>query len=351
MLKISRDDRKLTPVESVTLTDAGIFEKYDLELWLSNSFEEFCHEINQPLQLLGKDVRPSAKVGDIIDLLALDEDGNAVIIELKKGSNKLQLLQAIAYASMISEWELADFQKTAGWTDVEDFLQVEQEEVNREQRIILVAEEYRYEVLASAEWLLGKVDVACFRVEMFRDTKATPESEYLAFTQVYPIRGLDEIAVGTNSQGQGPGATPLYPEFLAIINAYNASAPPGLAANGNAPGFRVIHPADWPFKKFLFYNINRKGDGFTSALYVHKDAPPGFLELAKTFDGKTLADGTKLLWEDMEGTRAKGRLIARFPLTTPPETVAKAVHELIATTRPKVNEKRQGSLKPPTAAG
>src|ERR1017187_3996488 len=118
MLKISRNDKQLAPLERQDLGTANLQERYDLQEYLFNSFDAFCDEIQENLEIVGKEVRPSDVVLDRIDLLAIDEEGNAVIIELKRGNDKLQLLQGVAYAAMISKWGSEIFEKKAGdrWT-------------------------------------------------------------------------------------------------------------------------------------------------------------------------------------------------------------------------------------------
>lgn len=187
MLRIERQNKHFVRLEEPTCAAASITERYDLEEFIFNSPDEFFAEINQQLFVLGKEVKPSQDVQDRIDILALDPEGTAVIIELKRGNNRLQLLQAIAYAGMIAKWKQEDFFRLLNAERMEklsDF--IEPEWINREQRVLLVAESYDYEVLAGAEWLHDKyeVDILCCRISLATDAKSG--AEYLSCTQVFP---------------------------------------------------------------------------------------------------------------------------------------------------------------------
>jgi hypothetical protein len=75
-----------------------------------------------------------------------------------------------------------------------DFLNVDTE-INREQRIILIAEAYDYEVLVGAEWLHNayELDILCCRIALSIDP--TNGIEYLACTPVFPAPELAVQAV------------------------------------------------------------------------------------------------------------------------------------------------------------
>lgn len=148
--------------------------------------------------LLGKEVEPSKNVQDRIDLLAIDKEGTGVVVELKRGNHKLHMMQAISYAGMISQWTSDNFTQLLDDERLEeltDFLEVDLEEINRQQRIILVAEAFDYSLLTGAEWLSERfgVDVTCCRVAVARD--AATNSEYLVCSNVYPAPELAQEAV------------------------------------------------------------------------------------------------------------------------------------------------------------
>ena len=154
MLRIDRQKKAFTRLETPKLAEASITERNDLQEYICNSPEAFCEEIGQRLFLIDKEVQPSDDVDDRIDLLALDKEGQAVIIELKRGNNKLQMFQAISYAAMVARWKPEDFlaRLEADKLDkLTDFLVVEKEEINLRQRIVLVAEAFDYSVLIGAE--------------------------------------------------------------------------------------------------------------------------------------------------------------------------------------------------------
>lgn len=204
MLRIDRTAKNLKRLDIKAIPEAGLKERDDIQQMIRNSPDAFFDELGERLLLIGEEVRPSTEVDDRIDLLAIDDKGSAVIVELKRGTHKLQLLQALAYAAMIArEWDrdrfIAERAKLTGKTneaaeeDLEDFLSVTIEELNEQQRVMLLAEKFDYEVLATAEWLNEGhgVDIRCYRLELCADGSG----EFLACTCIYPPAELAQQAV------------------------------------------------------------------------------------------------------------------------------------------------------------
>ena len=145
MLRIDRNRQTFARLETPSMKQLELLERQHLQEFIINSAAAFFAELGEDLCLVGSEVQPSTTVMDRIDLLALDREGNAVVIELKRGSQKLHLLQAISYAAMLAQWEPNDFlalcdHKTRDY--LVDFLEVETEDINREQRLILLAEAF-----------------------------------------------------------------------------------------------------------------------------------------------------------------------------------------------------------------
>ena len=207
MLKINRSNQSFSVLASPSLAEVSITERYDLQEYISNSPNAFFEEIGQELFLVGKEIEPSTNVQDRIDLLALDKEGTCVVVELKRGKHKLQMLQAISYAGMISQWKPEDFLHALDNDRQEallDFLEVDLEEVNRQQRILLVAEAYDYALLISAEWLSKQfgVDITCCRIAIANDENEN--SEYLVCSNVYPA---PELVNEAQSRGRSRSST------------------------------------------------------------------------------------------------------------------------------------------------
>ena len=83
---------------------------------------------------------------------------------------------------MIAQWSAEDFLQLLDDGKQEaliDFLEVDVEEINRSQRIILVAEAFDYALLIGADWLTDNhgVDVMCCRIAVAKD--AATNNEYL----------------------------------------------------------------------------------------------------------------------------------------------------------------------------
>lgn len=143
--------------------------------------------LGEPLLIIGRQTR-IPDINDRIDLLALDPQGNAVIVELKRGKLKDPVdMQALRYASYVSKWTFEDFEKRAishygkagdpefnfneifeqfclqaGVDDVPD--------INQEQRIIIVGSEVREKLGSVALWLREhQIDINVIELNAYKD--------------------------------------------------------------------------------------------------------------------------------------------------------------------------------------
>jgi hypothetical protein len=212
MLKIDRLRNVVTSVGRQKLADAGIIER-NLQALIRQSPGAFFQEMGERLLLIGEEVKPSTIVADRIDLLALDDEGRAVVIELKRGNERLQLLQALYYAAMLSHWNLEQLLEERGRltnrtaseaeVDLRDHIGPDLSSVNQVQRVILIAEEFDWEVLCTAEWMNERydLDIRCFRIALSSDAS----SEYLSCTCIYPPPELaDHVRSRTMPSAQRP---------------------------------------------------------------------------------------------------------------------------------------------------
>ncbi len=118
-----------------------------------------------------------------IDILALDLDGNLVVIELKRGcTDSAPDLQAIRYAGMLSVMSrediiltLQEYREFNSVSEAEavlrEFFQGEVDEYNlgEKVRIYLVAQNFTDEVVATVLWLNSQgLDVSCYTLSPYR---------------------------------------------------------------------------------------------------------------------------------------------------------------------------------------
>ncbi len=214
MLRVDRHTKKLKRLDQRSVPEAGFKERYDIQQMICNSPDAFFAEMGETLLLIGQEVRPADFVEDRIDLISIDQHGAVVVIELKRGTDKLQLLQALTYATMVSKWDrerlIAERVKLAAKSteeaseEVEQFLLEDIAELNQSQRVVLVAEDYDYEVLATAEWLTENysMDIRCYRLALSADN----ESEFLTCTCIYPP---PEITQHATRRGRLRGVQPV----------------------------------------------------------------------------------------------------------------------------------------------
>lgn len=178
----------LIPVES-SLPEEGLKEKEDMERWIRSTPSILGNDI----AIIGEQVRTACGP---LDLLGIDNSGNAVIVELKRDRLPREVLaQAIDYASDVSKWEISKFEEICqSYTSqsFEEFLtqnfdEIDLEEltINQTQRILLVGFSIDEALNRMIEWLSDIYSVAINAV-LLNYVKTPSGDEILSRTVIIP---------------------------------------------------------------------------------------------------------------------------------------------------------------------
>lgn len=207
------DGSEATRVDTITLAQAGLTERQDLQEWV------LAHP-----DILGSGVmivsfefdrwwtHTGAAPLDRLDVLGLDETGHLVVAELKrdKAPDTIEM-QAIKYAAMASRFNLetlasqhARFLTGRGQACTADEalekLMGHAEDLSGDTlarpRIVLVASEFPPVVTATTVWLTEMgLDLTLMRYQAYR----TGTQTLLSVSQMYPVADVEEFTVAPRS--------------------------------------------------------------------------------------------------------------------------------------------------------
>lgn len=211
MFQIDKATNRIKPLVVKRFVELGFHERENLQEWLANE----PAALGEELLIIQKEFDGFDDTRERLDLLALDKDGNLVIIENKlDDSGRDVVWQALKYASYCStlnkEQIVEMYQKYLdrfcnggdAQAAICDFLEepdITEVVINSgsQQRIMLVAAQFRKEVTSTVLWLLGyKVRLQCF--------KATPyglgENLFLKLEQIIPTPEAAEYMIGISQK-------------------------------------------------------------------------------------------------------------------------------------------------------
>ena len=179
MFRVNRSENCLVRLDNRRFADVNVRERDHLQEWLVRMPDALGEE----LLIVQKEFDGFAETHERLDLLALDREGRLVVVENKlddSGRDVVwQALKYVAYCSSLKKTEIVDIYQSyldrwsAGAdavTNLCEFLGVEEfDDVvlnpGNEQRLVLIAANFRKEVTATVLWLLGQgVRAQCFRV-------------------------------------------------------------------------------------------------------------------------------------------------------------------------------------------
>ena len=192
----------------------------DIEEVLRNSIDMICDE-EESMLIVGRQVR-NEKNGRS-DLTAVDNNGNIVLIEIKRDRKDIEHrkeafeFQAIRYAASYatidkiddlvkkvyapyiekyrSEFELGELTSfELGIRKLNEFLRVNdaQKNFNEKQRIILVASDFDEQTLSAVAWLnSNNVDMSCYRLTPYK----LNEDIFFYVEKLLPVTNYDDYYV------------------------------------------------------------------------------------------------------------------------------------------------------------
>ncbi len=198
MYKVDVIGKKLKKLEVINFGDLEVEERFDIEVWVRENPEI----LGEPLLIVSEQtLLPSGRQPD---LLALDKDGNMVVIELKKDDSGREVYwQGITYTAQISEFSYTDiidmyekYLENIGITDpnpkdnIEDFIEEDIEKTNQKQKLILVSKEFHPDVLRAVLWLRDfEVDIKCIKLTPYKDEN---DQVFLNTEIIIPTPGVED---------------------------------------------------------------------------------------------------------------------------------------------------------------
>ncbi len=221
MFRIDLKQNRLSRLPQKRFTDLKLRERDHLQEWLANQPDALGEE----LLIIQKEFAGFDKTRERLDLLALDKDGNLVVIENKLDDSgrdvTWQALKYTAYVSGLTKTQIVDIYQQyldrhhadgGNATDrICEFMEIEVEELEEtvlnpgnDQRMIFIAANFRREVTATVLWLLSRgIRAQCF--------KATPyafgDELMVDIQQIIPTPEAADYMIGISNKENEEKAT------------------------------------------------------------------------------------------------------------------------------------------------
>jgi hypothetical protein len=207
MYRIDRTANRICKLPAARFADFQFTERNHLQEWIAHQPDA----LGEDLLIIQKEFAGFDDTKERLDLLALDKQGGLVVIENKlddSGRDVVwQSLKYASYCSTLSRTHVASIyqqyldrqgieakaeDRICEFLDEEDFGEVILNPGN-DQRMILVAAQFRKEVTSTVLWLLKHdVRIQCFKATPFQDGDAL----FLNLEQVIPLAEAEELMIG-----------------------------------------------------------------------------------------------------------------------------------------------------------
>lgn len=219
IIKINQNEFR--PLEKSTLEQRKLTEPYDLERWIMEYPEVIDGSVKIITHQFNRWASEHSKQADRLDILAIDNNKQIVVIELKRVSDKYVHLQALTYAALSSSFDFEvivdEYQQ---WVNKESNREIDnqiaREEIIRtfddgmedgeeldfsNPRICLVAPDFPDQVLTTIQWLnevAPDLVIECHQFQVYEDGDDT----FVSFNRIFPVENFDERRLRAQAKGK-----------------------------------------------------------------------------------------------------------------------------------------------------
>lgn len=211
MFRIDLNQNRLARLVQKRFSDLQLRERDHLQEWLANQPDALGEE----LLIIQKEFDGFDETRERLDLLALDKDGNLVVIENKLDDSgrdvTWQALKYTAYVSGLNKTQIVDIyqqyldrycggghavNRLCEFLEVEDLSEIVLNPGN-DQRMIFIAANFRREVTSTVLWLLSRgIRAQCFKVTPY----AFGDELILDVQQIIPTPEAADFMIGMSSK-------------------------------------------------------------------------------------------------------------------------------------------------------
>lgn len=210
MYRLNRERNLLEEITETTFYESNLNERQHIEEWLRKNPEIMGEE----LLIIGHEY-DDFENNERIDLLAIDKEGNLVVIEVKRDNSGISVdFQALKYVSYMSRRTLKEIIEIYSKyiddnslqldpiQEIMEFLNVDDESllndmINNTQRIIIIGKELDKRVLSVCAWLYENgINVKCISIKPYKYN----EEIFIDTNQIIPPEKIEEYYINKKSR-------------------------------------------------------------------------------------------------------------------------------------------------------
>jgi hypothetical protein len=208
MYRINKKENHIREVKQKKFSDLGFSERNHLQEWIAKNPKV----LGEDLLIIQKEYQGFNDTRERLDLLALDKSGNIVVIENKLDDSGRDVvwqgLKYVSYCSTLTNEQILrifqEFIDSKGLDSlaedlINEFLENDGDlDLNSgDQRLILIANNFRKEVTSTVMWLLNHdIQIQCFKIIPYQ----VEEEYFLQIDQIIPLPEMKEYIIDANKR-------------------------------------------------------------------------------------------------------------------------------------------------------